>query len=109
MSIVPNETVLYLAWKGVRERVPENWKQLKCSLCDNSTVVCVNVIMKSYCTFRELSGAESLRQSMTEQLVELRREVTALEHQLAVERAATEAEKRRTMLLQVRQILYCID
>lgn len=49
---------------------------------------------------KELSGAESLRQSMTEQLVELRREVTALEHQLAVERAATEAEKRRTMLLQ---------
>jgi hypothetical protein len=68
----------------------------------------MNVIMQSYCTFRELSGAESLKQSMTEQLAELQREVMALEHQLAVERAATEAEKRRTMLLQVHQILYCI-
>lgn len=57
--------------------------------------------MKSYCIYRELSGAESLRQCMTEQLAELRGEVTALEHQLAVERAATEAEKRRTTLLQV--------
>lgn len=44
---------------------------------------------------------------MTEQLVELRREVTALEQQLAVERAATEAEKRRTALLQVDCISYC--
>ena len=56
----------------------------------------------NYCVYyREVSGAESLRQSMTEQLAELRREVTALEHQLAIERAATEAEKRRTSLLQV--------
>jgi hypothetical protein len=46
---------------------------------------------------------------MTEQLAELQREVTALEHQLAVERVATEAEKRRTMLLQVRKISCCID
>jgi hypothetical protein len=68
----------------------------------------VNVIMISYCTSRELSGAESLRQSMTEQLAELRREVTALGHQLAVERAATEAEKRRTVLLQVHEIIYYI-
>jgi hypothetical protein len=46
---------------------------------------------------------------MTEQLAELRGEVTALEHQLAVERAATEAEKRRTTLLQVDDIQYCKD
>ncbi|KAJ9575477.1 hypothetical protein L9F63_007682, partial [Diploptera punctata] len=46
------------------------------------------------------SHTETLRQSMTEQLAELRREVTALEQQLSVERAATEAEKRRTSLLQ---------
>lgn len=45
---------------------------------------------------------------MTEQLAELRREVTALGHQLAVERAATEAEKRRTVLLQVHEIIYYI-
>jgi hypothetical protein len=44
---------------------------------------------------------------MTEQLAELRREVTALEQQLAVERTATEAEKRRTALLQVDCISYC--
>jgi hypothetical protein len=69
----------------------------------------MNFIMKSYCTFRELSEAEFLRQSMTEQLIELQREVTALGHQLAVERAATEAEKRRTMLLQVHKISCYID
>lgn len=69
----------------------------------------MNAIMKSYCTFRELSEAESLKQSVTEQLAELQREVTALEHQLAVERAAIEAEKRRTMLLQVHKILCYID
>lgn len=42
---------------------------------------------------------------MTEQLAELRREVTALEQQLAVERAATEAERRRTTLLQVDHVM----
>jgi hypothetical protein len=68
-------------------------------------LLCANAIMKLYHIYRELSGAESLRQSMTEQLAELRREVTALEEQLAVERAATEAEKRRTTLLQVEQRL----
>ena len=50
-----------------------------------------------------------MKQSMTEQLVELQREVTALEHLLAVERAATEAEKRRTMLLQVHKLSCYID
>jgi hypothetical protein len=70
-----------------------------------SAVLCAIMLLKSCCIHRELSGAESLRQSMTEQLAELRREVTALEHQLAVERAATEAEKRRTTLLQVDNIL----
>lgn len=69
----------------------------------------MNVIMKSYCTFRELSETESLKQSMTDELAELKREVTALQHQLAVERAATEAEKRRTMLLQVHKISCYID
>jgi phage host-nuclease inhibitor protein Gam len=69
----------------------------------------MNVIMISYCTSRELSDAESLKQSMTEQLGELQREVTALEHQLAVERAAIEAEKRRTMLLQVHKKFFYVD
>jgi hypothetical protein len=46
---------------------------------------------------------------MTEHLAEIQREVTALEHQLAVERAATEAEKRRTLLLQVHKISRYID
>jgi len=50
-----------------------------------------------------------VKQSITEQLAELQREVTALAHQLAVERAATEAEKRRTMLLQVHKISCYID
>jgi len=50
-----------------------------------------------------------VKQSMIEQLTELQREVTALEHQLAVERAATEAEKRRTVLLQVHKISCYID
>jgi hypothetical protein len=92
---------MYLALQGASEGVStRGWKQLK----QNLSVL--NVIMKLYCTFRELSGAESLRQSMTEQLAELQREVTAVSHQLAVERAATEAEKRRTMLLQVHKMLY---
>lgn len=34
------------------------------------------------------------------QITELKREVTALEHQLSVEKAATEAERRRTTALQ---------
>lgn len=45
--------------------------------------------------------SESLHKGMMEQLSDLRREVTALEHQLALERAAVEAERRRTTLLQV--------
>ena len=50
-----------------------------------------------------------MKHCMTEQLAELQREVTALEHQLAVERAAIEAEKRRTMLLQVHKLSCYID
>ncbi|XP_063235705.1 TATA element modulatory factor-like [Bacillus rossius redtenbacheri] len=49
---------------------------------------------------KEVSVADSLRRSAAEQVAELRREVTVLEQQLGVERAATEAEKRRTALLQ---------
>ncbi|XP_068081731.1 TATA element modulatory factor isoform X2 [Anabrus simplex] len=49
---------------------------------------------------REHSSAESLRAAMTEEMAQLRRDIVGLEQQLAVERTANEAEKRRCCSLQ---------
>nr|CAD7393365.1 unnamed protein product [Timema cristinae] len=49
---------------------------------------------------KEISQADSLRRNLEDQLTELRRGVTALEQQLAMERAATDTEKRKTSILQ---------
>ncbi|CAG2058039.1 unnamed protein product, partial [Timema podura] len=49
---------------------------------------------------REISQADSLRRNLEDQLTELRRGMTGLEQQLAMERAATDTEKRKTSILQ---------
>nr|CAD7197345.1 unnamed protein product [Timema douglasi] len=49
---------------------------------------------------KEISQADSLRRNLEDQLTELRRGVTGLEQQLAMERAATDTEKRKTSILQ---------
>ncbi|KAK7866995.1 hypothetical protein R5R35_006861 [Gryllus longicercus] len=49
---------------------------------------------------KEIAEAELLNATLKEQVISLQREMTGLEQQLAVERAAVEAEKRRTSVLQ---------
>lgn len=43
---------------------------------------------------------ESMQATLAEEMKELQRQINSLEHQLSVERAATDAEKRKTAMLQ---------
>jgi len=50
--------------------------------------------------FRLSSGSENAKASLIQRLEESQRQVSSLEHQLSVERAATEAERRRYQQLE---------